>query len=73
MKSQQENNSKYTSSTPFTSILSPEDYSGNCNHCPHGNIQFRFSCNNTLSSSFHFSFLQDINPKDFTSFSQNND
>lgn len=73
MKSQQENNSKYTSSTPFTSILSPEDYSGNCNHCPNGNIQFRFSCNNTLSSSFHSSFLQDINPKYFTSFSQNND
>lgn len=73
MKSQQENNSKNTSSTPFTSILSPEDYSGAYNHFPHGNIQFRFSGSNTLSSSFHSSFLQDINPKYFSSFSQSND
>ena len=74
MKSQQENNtSKYTSSTPFTSIISPEDYcNNNIQSSCHWNIKFKFA-NNTLSSPFHYSFLYEINPTYFSSFSPNSD
>lgn len=74
MKSHQDNNtSKYTSSTPFTSIISPEDYcTNNIQSSCHGNIKFKFA-NNTLSSPFHYSFLYEINPTYFSSFSPNSD